>query len=436
VNFPKNILLKTRRFQATLVGAVFWLAFAFGNEGRAMTVESSPSSESSSQTSVQLESERLAVNLHEKLVESKKSLIEAETQKRKILGSLYLINQRMKKISSDKSHLTNELFQVQDNVKNIAKIIANLELLIDKQRTQLKHRLRTLYKLSGQSYIGIIFSRTNTSDFDETLRFLKIVTDNDYQLIKSFQENVASYKQQKNKLHTQIEKLVGIEKNIKQQESLLANEHKAKSKIASALDQEQLANLNRIKSLRNKSREIVSADTQAGMNLADLLKPSIYEQKSQLMGPIVGTVVQDFGLVMDEKYRIRLSHKGWRFQSTHDAPVSSIYDGTVIHSAWIQGYGQTLIIDHGDHYYSIYGHISHVKVKTGDSLKKGQVFAEAGPGDHGYGAGLYFEIRHFSEPENPANWILKKQYQQASTIEENTLEHVSRQESSSHEEKY
>lgn len=351
--------------------------------------------------------------LVEKLQESRNGVVEAESQKRRILGSLYVINQKMKKISNNKGHLTNELFQVQDNVKTIAKIIAGLELQIEKQRAQLKIRLRALYKLSGQGYIGIVFSRTNASDFDETLRFLKIVTDNDYHLIRNYQENVAVYKSQKNKLRGQIERLVAIEKSIKKQETLLASEHLAKSKIVSELDREKIANLARIQVLRVKG-ENLPVDAMNNMNLADLLKPSIYEQRGQLSAPVQGMVVQDFGLVTDERYKIHLSHKGWRMACAAGAPVAAIFDGKVIFAESIAGYGTTVIIDHGDHYYSVYAQIARSKVKTGDTLKRGETFAEAGPATQEFAQGLYFEIRHFSEPENPANWILSKEIHQAS----------------------
>jgi murein hydrolase activator len=336
--------------------------------------------------------------LVEEFQNSRKGLVEAEAQKRKILGAIYTINQRMKKISHDKSHLTDELFQVQDNVKSIAKLIASLEGQIDEQRHHLRKRLRALYKLSGQGYLSVIFSQANIYELDETMRFLKIVTDADYHLIRSYQENVASYKLQKQKLHGQIEHLVAIEHNIKKQEGLLAAEHKAKSKIVSEIDQTKTAKLDRMKTLRSQTQ---------GSPWGDLLQPSIFEQKGQLSPPIDGKVVQDFGLVTDEKYKIRLSHKGWRYAAAKGTPVKVIFGGTVVHAEWMEGYGNTVIVDHGDHYYSIYGHIARLKVASGDKLKKGDVFGEAGSATHQYGEGLYFELRHFSEPENPANWIMK-----------------------------
>lgn len=351
-----------------------------------------------------------------KLQESRKELVEAEEEKRKILGSIYVINQRMRKISNRKSRLTNDLFQVQDNVKHLSKIIAGLEMQIGKQRVALRRRLRTLYKLSGQEYVAIIFAAQNPVELDEVMRFLKIVTDNDYSLIRNYQRNVAAYKVQKNKLRRQVQKLVAIEQNIKKQEGMLATEHNAKSKIVSELDQVKIANLNRIKSIRSKSATIARSETGS---IEDLLKPSIYEQRGQLVHPMKGEVVQEFGLVEDERYKIRLSHKGWLYQGAVSAPVSAIFEGTIVYADFVKGYGHTVIVDHGDHYYSLYARVGAIRAKIGDVIRRGQVFAESGTPTGGRGTQLYFEIRHFSEPENPANWIVRKEGE-ASKSNQNT----------------
>ncbi len=328
-----------------------------------------------------------------KMTASKQKIAEAEEEKRRILGSLYSIQKKMKKITSEKSHLTDELFQAQDGVRNIAKVIANLEKEISQQKVQLRRRLRALYKMSGQGYIGILFSQTNSSDLDQTLRFLKIVTDSDYKLIQSYKKNVAAYTKQKDKLKSQVERLVGIEKRIKKQEGLLALQHQSKSKIVSELDRKRSANLDSIKSIRKKT-EGMSDEV-----MDELLRPSIYEQKGLLPSPIAAAVAQDFGLITDEKFKLKYSHKGWTYAAV-TAPVVSIFEGTVARATAVPGYGTTVVIDHGDHYYSVYAHLSHLRAKQGDTIEKGQPFADASDSK-----GIYFEIRHFSEPENPAIWM-------------------------------
>jgi septal ring factor EnvC (AmiA/AmiB activator) len=326
--------------------------------------------------------------------ESKQKVIAAEAEKRHILGSLYSIQKRMKKISNEKGKLTDQLFQAQDGVKSVAKVIATLEGQIAVQKVQLRKRLRALYKMSGQGYISILFSRTSASDLDETLRFMKIVTDNDYRLIRSYRENVATYKIQKDKLKAQVEKLVAVEKQIKKQESLLAVEQESKSKIVSELDKERTASLATIKTLRKKTASLQDSEVD------ELLRPSIYEQKGSLPVPYVSQITQDFGLITDDRFRIKYSHKGWQYApSPTSSDVNCVFDGTIAKTQWIPGYGTTVVVDHGDHYYSVYGHLSRLHAKAGDTLKKGQIFAETGS------KGLYFELRHFSEAENPARWI-------------------------------
>lgn len=340
--------------------------------------------------------------LVEKYEESRKEIAEAEEQKRKILGSLYGINQRMKKISKERNSLNDELMSAQGSVKGIAKIIANLENQIQTQRKQLRKRLRALYKLSGEGYLAILFSRTDPQQLDQTMRFLKIVTDNDYYLIRAYQQNVATYTAQKQKLRGQVEKLISIEKNIKKNETQLLAEHNAKSKIVSGLDKDKIAHINNLKSIRHQGQ---------AMNLGDLLQASIFEQKGQLAAPVVGKIVQDFGLITDDKYKVQLSHKGWLFATTNDTPVTSIFDGKVIFADLVNGYGPTIVVDHGDHYYSVYAHITRAGIKSGDTIKKGQVIALSGPLEGATESsrfGLYFEIRHFSEPENPASWIRRE----------------------------
>ena len=330
----------------------------------------------------------------DKIFENKQKIVEAEAEKRRILGSLYSIQKRMKKISNEKGKLTDQLFQAQDGVKSVAKVIANLEKQISIEKISLRRRLRALYKMSGQGYVSILFSRKNAGDLDETLRFMKIVTDNDYKLIRSYRTNIATYKVQKEKLKAQVEKLVAVEKKIKAQEGLLAVEQNSKSKIVSELDKERSTSLAKIKTIRRSTAGLTDGEVD------ELLRPSIYEQKGSLPAPYVAKVIQDFGLINDDRFRIKYSHKGWQYApGPTSGDVTCVFDGTIAKAQWVPGYGTTVVVDHGDHYYSVYGHLSRLHAKAGDTLKKGQIFAETSE------KGLYFELRHFSEAENPARWL-------------------------------
>lgn len=334
-------------------------------------------------------------NLAATIRETKEVINEAESERRRVLGSLYAINLRMKKISKDKSKLTDDLIQSQDAVESVVIAIETLEGQISKQRTTLKSRLRALYKISGESFIGAIFSSQNAYEFDSTLRNLKIISDGDFQIIRSYRENLRTLAKQRSRLKSQVEKLLLVEKRIQRQEKLLAQEHLAKSTLAASIEQSTRRRISEIHRLRQKH-------SAADVEIAYLLKPSMYEKKGSLVAPVAsGAIIKDFGLHVDPKFKFRMSHKGWQIRVSPRTSVVAADEGTVVFLNYLEGHGRTLIVDHGDHYYSVYIGLSAVRVGTGDRISRNQSLGQAD-------AELYFEIRHFSEPENPASWISAK----------------------------
>jgi septal ring factor EnvC (AmiA/AmiB activator) len=71
----------------------------------------------------------------------------------------------------------------------------------------------------------------------------------------------------------------------------------------------------------------------------------------------------------------------------------------------VDGFGQTLIVDHGDHYYTVYSHNETISVNVGDEVGQNQVVATVGSNPELSRDGIYFEVRHFSEPYDPQSWM-------------------------------
>ena len=334
-------------------------------------------------------------SLKESIRETKEVINESESERRRILGSLYAINLRMKKISTDKGRLTDDLIQSQDAVQTVVVAIETLENQITRQRITLKNRLRTLYKMSGESFIGSLFSTKNAYEFDSTLRNLKIISDNDFQVIRSYRENIQSLAKQRKKLKSQVERLLLVEKRIERQEKLLAQEHLAKSSLAASIESSTRERISEIRRLRQ-------TNTAADAEIAQLLKPSIYEKKGSLLAPVSqGSIAKDFGLRIDEKFRFKMSHKGWQIAVPRRTAVVATDEGRVVFVNRLEGYGRVTIVDHGDHYYSVYAGLNSFSVAVGDEVQRGRNLGFVD-------TDLYFEIRHFSEPENPASWISSK----------------------------
>lgn len=86
-------------------------------------------------------------------------------------------------------------------------------------------------------------------------------------------------------------------------------------------------------------------------------------------------------------------------------PVSAVASGRVVYASWLSGFGNLLIIDHGEQYLSIYGYNQSLLKQVGDTVRAGDSVATVGSTGGQVEPGLYFEIRQGGVPVNPQLWL-------------------------------
>jgi len=85
-----------------------------------------------------------------------------------------------------------------------------------------------------------------------------------------------------------------------------------------------------------------------------------------------------------------------------------VYDGKVVYADWFKGYGQVIIVSHGDNYHTLYGNLSEIFYKRGDIITKGEPIGRVGQSGQSEEPTLYFEIRYKGKPVDPERWLKKK----------------------------
>ncbi|MFT7246767.1 MAG: murein DD-endopeptidase MepM/ murein hydrolase activator NlpD, partial [Candidatus Azotimanducaceae bacterium] len=114
----------------------------------------------------------------------------------------------------------------------------------------------------------------------------------------------------------------------------------------------------------------------------------------------------NFGIVDPEAIEYRSHHQGISIKGELGDPVVAVNDGKVIFSGnEIRGYGNMIVIQHDDDLVSIYANNQFNYVAEGDSIRRGQLIGDIGQLFNEDAAGLYFEIRHNGEPEDPFNYL-------------------------------
>ncbi|WP_083438879.1 murein hydrolase activator EnvC family protein [Herbaspirillum autotrophicum] len=123
--------------------------------------------------------------------------------------------------------------------------------------------------------------------------------------------------------------------------------------------------------------------------------------RGQLRLPIRGDLIAKFG----GKRGDGPSWKGLFIRAPEGAEVKAVAAGRVVYADWLRGFGNLLIVDHGNQYMTIYGNNQSVLKRAGDLVKTGDVIASAGNSGGNEQSGLYFEIRHQGRAFDPLGWV-------------------------------
>lgn len=123
--------------------------------------------------------------------------------------------------------------------------------------------------------------------------------------------------------------------------------------------------------------------------------------RGRFMAPVAAPPANRFGAPRREGTR----WKGLFYPLPAGAPVRAVADGTVVFADWLRGYGNVLIIDHGEEILSVYGHNETLYAAVGKKVARGETVAAAGATGSETETGLYFELRRRGQPIDPMEWL-------------------------------
>lgn len=117
--------------------------------------------------------------------------------------------------------------------------------------------------------------------------------------------------------------------------------------------------------------------------------------------PVSGALLAGYGATMPDGRR----SDGLLIAAGAGTPVRAVADGTVVYAEWMTGYGQLLIIDHGNGYMSLYAHNDALLKDAGAAVRRGDPVATVGTSGGQGRPSLYFELRRGGSPVDPGIWL-------------------------------
>ena len=130
--------------------------------------------------------------------------------------------------------------------------------------------------------------------------------------------------------------------------------------------------------------------------------------RGRLEWPVRGLVTAPFGKFRHPEFDGEILRKGIDIEAAFGEEIKVVEKGRVVYADRFSGYGKMVIVDHGERYYTIYGHLSEILTKVGEAVGRGESLGKAGDGAAPATAKLYFEIRKDGHSIDPMPWFRKR----------------------------
>jgi murein hydrolase activator len=119
-------------------------------------------------------------------------------------------------------------------------------------------------------------------------------------------------------------------------------------------------------------------------------------------------VAASFGAQVHPRFGTRTFRNGREIEAAEGTAVAAVLPGEVVYTGWLKGYGNLIIIDHGDELFTLYAHVADIHVKEGEEVRQGQRIAAVGDTGALTSPRLYFEVRYRGRPQDPEQWLRQR----------------------------
>ena len=136
------------------------------------------------------------------------------------------------------------------------------------------------------------------------------------------------------------------------------------------------------------------------LNLKDFKK-----NKGKLPWPVKGSVIHKFGKQRNQALKTTINYTGIDIKAATGSEVRAVFVGVVSMITYLSGYGNTVILDHGEGYYTVYSHLDEFFVEPDALIDSGEVIGLVGDSGSLEGAKLHFAVFANQKTENPQHWL-------------------------------
>jgi murein DD-endopeptidase MepM/ murein hydrolase activator NlpD len=292
------------------------------------------------------------------------------------------------------------LAQAQKTLDQFEKQLTKTETEYERVRSATVGRLQFLQRQQASEGWAVLLQSQDLNQFLDRQYQLKRVYAADRQVLEALKVKAEAIRTQKATVENQKNQVALLRQQLLSQKQ----EYEAE-----ATEENQL-----IDRLQQQRDALEAAETQLlrdSEQLAGLIRQKLAAQSGIVRGtgrfifPANAPISSGFGNRVHPILGYSRFHAGVDFSASYGSTVRAADSGRVIFSGWYGGYGQTVVIDHGNGLSTLYAHASRLFVREGQTVEQGQPVAAVGSTGLSTGPHLHFEVRRNGNPVNPMGYL-------------------------------
>ncbi len=345
----------------------------------------------------------------DKIKQQKKKIKQVEKEEAEVISRLNEIEKRLLKESREYNSIAEEIKGLQDDIRATRLRMQALEQDSGQKEEVVQQRLSALYKYYRRSGLRILLSSRSYNDLLRTEQALGLIVARDHDLLSRSLARVDQQREYESALQARKSQLITARDRIAEKRNQIKDTQQQRSAHLNKIQREKSLQLKALKELEKYSKKLQKViDTLPGKKKKYTSSGVRFsKRRGRLAFPVKGKITSRFGRTAHPELKTHTYQKGITIKAPVGTPVRAVHDGRVIFADWFKGYGLMIIVDHGEHYYTLSAHASQLLKKVDNVVYAGEPIAKVGDTNSLKGAGLYFEIRLRGKPQNPLKWLKK-----------------------------
>ena len=302
--------------------------------------------------------------------------------------------------------LDGQLRRQHERLSGLRQQQANLDDLLDEQRSHLERQVSAAYAMGRQEYMKILLNQEDPATVGRILTYYDFLNRARSERIAALRRTLAEMERVQTAISTETARLQQLRTRQQAELAELSDSRKERARVLVKLESEIQSKDQRLVTMLKDEKELQALIKALVEALSDI-PPELGSGKpfGQLRGtlpwPAHGPLQIGFGAPRSVG---NLRWQGVVIAASEGSAVKAVSHGRVAFADYLRGYGLLIIIDHGDGYMSLYGHNQSLYKETGDWVNAGDTIATVGDSGGQRQAGLYFEIRRNGRPRDPVRW--------------------------------